>query len=92
MQFPFVYHVPDHVAEILEQRVAVDAHHRKHPQREQRYRHDNNADGSGHRDHHQLRISQKRQKNNRFYGISRFQHPAKDLTRVRIIGRYGINV
>lgn len=79
MQFSFVYQVTDHMAEILEQGIAINTHHGQYAQRKQRYRHDDNTDGSGHRNYHQLRIAHNRQKNNRFYGIPRFQHPAQDL-------------
>lgn len=57
MQFPLIDQIFDHMAEILKQRISVNAHHGQHRKRKQRYRHHNDTDRAGHRNDHQLRIT-----------------------------------
>ena len=78
--------------QILEQRISVDAHNRKHAQRNQRHGHYDDANGGRHRDPHQLRIAHQYYKKPCLDGIPGFYHTAQQLTGVGVVCRDGINI
>ena len=78
--------------QILEQRISIDAHNRKHTQRNQCDSHNNNAECGGHWNPHQLRIANQYYKKSCFNGISGLNHAAEQLTRVSVVCRYSIHI
>ena len=67
------------MSQVLEQRITVDAHDCDHTQWDQGHSHDDDTDGSGHGDPHQLRIADQEDQCTGFHCISGFHHAARSL-------------
>ena len=80
------------MSQVLEQRIAVDAHNCDHTQRDQGHSHNNDTDGSGHGDPHQLRIAHQQDQGTGFHRISGFHHAAQELAGVGVVRRDHIDI
>ena len=73
------------MAEILKQRVPVNAHQGDDSQGNERQHHEHNVHHGRHGQPEQLRIAHKGEQEHGFHRVSRFQHPAEELAGVRIV-------
>lgn len=72
------------VAQILEQGIAIDTHNGQNSQREQGHGHDDDFDGAGNREPHQLRVACQNQQEPGFHGVPQLQHPAQYLAGIGV--------
>ena len=80
------------MAQVLEQRISVNAHDGQHSQREQSYGHNDDFYGACDREPHQLRVTRQNEQKPSFDGISQLQHTAKNLAGIGVVRRDGKHV
>ena len=92
MKLPPPYQKHDHVGDVLEQRVAAQAHQGKDAQRQQGYGHDHHLSRHWQVEPHQLRVSHQGQQDAGLYRVAGLQHPAHQLAGVSVVGRYRVDI
>ena len=92
VELPPAHPEKHHVGDVLQQRVAAQAHKGKHAQRQQGYGHNYHLGCHRQVEPHQLRIADYDQQQAGLYRVTGLQHPAQQLARVGIVGWYRVNV
>ena len=80
------------MSQILKQGISVNAHNRHCRNRQERKGQDRNADGHRQRNPFYFRISCKNDQKDGYNRISGLHHTAEQLSGIRVIGRYGIDI
>ena len=79
VELPPAYPKEYHVGDVLQQRVAAQAHQGKHPQRQQGYGHNYHLGCHRQGEPHQFGITDHDQQQAGLYRVAGLQHPAKQL-------------
>ena len=80
------------MGDILEQRVAAQAHQSKDTQWQQGYGHDNHLRRHRKVEPHQLRVAHQNEQDACLHSVAHLQHPAQQLAGVGIVRRDSVNV